>query len=218
MNRTKLDEIAKALADRLRKSLCSGKPRLFTELLRLLANGRPVSPEQLGTAVHLSAADLTAALGRLPSIEFDREGNVVGSGLTLTPTPHHFQVGGHELFTWCALDTLFFPAILKQPARVQSRCPVSGVKVQLKVTPEGVELLEPTSAVVSLVIPEALEACCDVRGSFCNQVHFFSSAEVASRWLTEHPGPIILPVEDAYQLGRMLAEHLFPDHAAEHLS
>lgn len=209
MEKTNLDQIARALADGIREGLCSHKPWFFAELLRVIAEGNPVSPEQIAAILHIPREDVTAALRQMPSVEFDNEGNIVGSGLTLTPTPHHFQVGGHELFTWCALDTLFFPVILNQPACVESPCPVTGVKVQLKVTLEGIELLEPASAVVSIVIPEASDACCDVRGAFCNEVHFFSSSDAASTWVKEHQGAIILPVDEAYQMGRILVKHLF---------
>ncbi len=208
MNRTELDEVARTLADGLRESLCSNRPQFFVQLLRLLAEGRPVSAEQLVTTADFCGDDLTAALRQLPSIEFDPEGNVVGLGLTLTPTPHRFQVGGHQLFTWCALDTLFIPAVIGRTARVESPCPVTGVNVQLTVTPEGVENIDPIAAVVSIVVPDESAACCDVRGAFCNHVHFFSSSEAASTWRTEYQEAIILPVHDAYQLGQMFAEHL----------
>jgi len=215
MNPINLDEIAKTLADGIRESLCSNQPRLFTQLLHLIAQGKLVSPEKIATALRISRDEITAALGLMPSVEFDQEGNIIGSGLTLTPTPHHFHVGDHKLFTWCALDTLIFPVILKQSARVESLCPVSEVEVKLIVTPDGVKDLEPASAVVSIVIPKASEACCDVRGAFCNQVHFFRSSEEASTWLTGHPGAIILTVDEAYQMGRILINHLFKDEENE---
>lgn len=49
MNRTSLDAVARTLADGLRESLCSNRPQLFVQLLRLLAEGCPVFPEQLVT-------------------------------------------------------------------------------------------------------------------------------------------------------------------------
>ena len=177
MRKINLEEIAKALADSLREGLCSQKLWVFPKLLRLIAGGKPVSLEQIAKTLDLSRDEVTDTLRQMANVEFDNEGNVVGSGLTLIPTPHHFQVGGHQLFTWCALDTLFFPVILNQTVRVESPCPVSKVKIQLTVTSEGVADLEPNSAVVSIVVPEAADACCDVRAAFCDQVHFFSSSE-----------------------------------------
>jgi alkylmercury lyase len=113
------------------------------------------------------------------------------------------------------LNGEIFPVILKQSARVESPCPVSSVIVQLTVTLDGVKDLEPASTVVSIVIPKASEACCDVRGAFCNQVHFFRSSEEASAWLAGHPGAMIFTVDEAYQLGRTLIEHLFKDEKNE---
>ena len=211
MKKPNLQEIAQALADELRVGLCSDRPGFFPQLLRLLSQGRPVSPDQLAASLQISRDEVTAALGQMASVEYDSEGNIVGSGVTLTPTPHRFHVGGKELFTWCALDTLLFPAILQEPARVASTCPVTGANIQLIVNPDGgVDSLEPASAVVSIVLPKSsTSSCCDVRGSFCNQVHFFSSAEASAAWLIDHQGAIILSVNEACQLGQMLAEHLF---------
>ncbi len=209
MKTRNLDEIARAVADGLREGFCSDEPLLLPELLGLLADGRAVSPEQLATRLDTSADEVRASLRRLPSVELDDNGNVVASGLTLSPTPHRFQVRGRELFTWCALDTLLFPVMLKETAQVESPCPVTGVAVKLSVTAERVEDVEPTKAVVSIVIPDASEACCDVRGAFCNEVHFFSSRDAASTWLEEHEGGVILSVDNAHQMARILAEQLF---------
>jgi alkylmercury lyase len=54
---------------------------------------------------------------------------------------------------------------------------------------------------VSIVTPDDLVS---VRASFCNHVHFFADADAAAPWLAEHPGGSVLPVADAYQLGRQL--------------
>ncbi|MCY0931502.1 organomercurial lyase [Streptomyces sp. H27-H1] len=49
----------------------------------------------------------------------------------------------------------------------------------------GPIVVEPAGAVVSLLIPGAPSS---VRASFCDQVHFFASADAAKDWLAEHPG------------------------------
>ncbi len=205
MQHAQLDKLARTLADRLdceQRELC-------LQLLRLLARGQPVAPEELAATLHLPRHEVTAALHQLSNTEVDREGNIVGSGLSLVPTPHCFQVNGHALFTWCALDALVYPVILQQAAQVASRCPVTGGMVRLTVTPEGIKDLEPPSAIVSLVLPERAAVCRDVRGTFCHQVHFFSTPEAASLWLAQHPGAFLLSVEDAYQLGRLVAHYRY---------
>ena len=61
--------------------------------------------------------------------------------------------------------------------------------------------VEPATAVVSLVNPEDMTS---IRSSFCNQVHYFTSADDAQTWLKDHPGAELLPVADAHQLGAAL--------------
>jgi alkylmercury lyase len=127
------------------------------------------------------------------------------------PTPHRFEVGGHMLYTWCALDTLMYPVILKLPARVASPCPVTGEPILLSVTPEGIGQLSPPGAVASLVIPQQAEACRDVRGAFCNQVHFFSSREMASTWLEQRPTALLLSTDEAFHLGQMVVRYRYQE-------
>lgn len=200
-----LDEIARAIANGLQ---CDHKA-FCLQLLRLLANGQPVAPEQIAITLGISRDELNAILRQLTDIEYDGEDNIVASGLSLIPTPHHFEINGHALFTWCALDALAYPILLQQPALVKSTCPVTGTSVRLTVTPERIEDHEPTSTVVSFVVPERAKSCCDVRGSFCCFVHFFSSSEAASAWFSEHEDAIILRVVDAYQVARLVVKYRY---------
>jgi alkylmercury lyase len=189
------------LADEL---YCAGTlgRHLCTPLLRLLAAGEPVSIERLARAMGRTPAQVTQALQTLPSIEYDAVGNIVGAGLTLNPTPHQFSINGRTLYTWCALDTLFFPALLEQSADIVSPTPGTGTPVRLSVTPHIVQTVDPAEAVVSIVKPSNNP---DVRQVFCVRVHFFSSADIAEAWLTQHPGGFLLPVADAFALGQQLA-------------
>jgi alkylmercury lyase len=207
-----LDEIARAIANGLH---CDHKA-FCLQLLRFLANGQPVSPEQLATTLDMSRNELTTILRQLSDIEYDDEGNIVASGLSLLPTLHHFQVNRHSLFTWCAMDALTYPMMLQQPAYVESLCPVTGTLISLKVTPESVEFLQPVSAVVSFVIPEKARTCCDVKGSFCCNVLFFSSLEAATMWRSEHQEAIVLPVDEAYQVARMVARYRYREVLSRH--
>lgn len=47
-----------------------------------------------------------------------------------------------------------------------------------------------------------------MRSAFCNQVHFFASAAAAGPWLREHPDAAVLPVREAFDLGRRLTAAL----------
>jgi len=77
--------------------------------------------------------------------------------------------------------------------------------VHIEVTPAGIEMVEPPSAVVSIVAARDLPK---FRNVGCNNTHFFSSPEAASRWLEKHPQATILPAEEAFGLGRLIAEGL----------
>ena len=200
-----LDEIARAIANALH---CDHRA-FCIQLLRLLANGHPVSPEQLAATLDMSSDEVTTILQQLPDIEYNQEGNIVASGLSLLPTSHHFQVNGHALFTWCAMDALTYPMMLQKPAYVESPCPVTGTIINLQVSPESVEFFEPVSAVVSFVIPEKASTCCDVRNSFCCNVLFFSTLAAASEWRSDHQEMIVLPIYEAYQVARMVARYRF---------
>ena len=179
---------------------------LTQPLLKLLTAGQPVTAEQLAVAAGRSAKQIHAALPSMPSIELDEQGRVIGMGITLNPTPHRFEVDGTSLYTWCALDTLIFPALIVRTAHVTSPCHSTGEPVRLTVSPDRVCDVTPSTAVVSIVTPDDMSS---VRASFCNEVHFFASADAAEPWLTEHPGAAVLPVADAFALGQGMAAKQF---------
>ncbi|GGK28504.1 hypothetical protein GCM10011583_70590 [Streptomyces camponoticapitis] len=149
----------------------------------------------------------------MPDTEYDDAGRVIGSGLTQRPTPHHFTIDGVQLYTWCALDTLVFPAVLGRTAHVESPCHTTRTPVCLTVTPTGVTDLNPADAVVSIITPDDMTS---VRSAFCNHVHFFAHPEAAQNWLTDHPGTSTLPVADAHQLGRPLTQTLIDAPTPRH--
>lgn len=204
---------ADQLATRLTTALGAGATNsgtgggwLWPTLLCRLAAGRPVTVDDLTRDSGRSAAEVHAGLAALPDTEYDEHDRVVGHGITLRPTPHQFTVDGRRLYTWCALDTLIFPTVLGQPAQVASPTPVTGDLVHLDVDPAaGVTALQPATAVVSVLVPEA---CSSVRSAFCNQVPFFATPGAAQHWLAQHPDGAVLPVGEAFDLGRRLAQDL----------
>ncbi|WP_245662774.1 organomercurial lyase [Nocardia vermiculata] len=100
---------------------------------------------------------------------------------------------------------MIFPAVLGQPAQVTSPCHATATPVRVTVEPDRVTSVDPATAVVSVVAPNAPAS---IRTAFCNQVHFFASADAAQGWLDVHPGATVLPVADAFALGRPLAQQL----------
>jgi alkylmercury lyase len=72
----------------------------------------------------------------------------------------------------------------------------------MTVTPAGIADLTPAEAVVSFLKPEkAFDQ--DVIQTFCRYVLFFASRSSAQRWASERHGIVLLPVADAFQVGRL---------------
>jgi hypothetical protein len=183
-------------ADLLSPDYAVGR-RLMRTAVRLLARGEPVTTGELGAAAGVDVTDLLNAPAG-PDIEYDDEHRIIGWGLTVIPTPHKFIVDGRRLYTWCAADTLLFPAILGRPARVESHCPTTNTLVRLTVDPQsGVTDLSPDSAVISIPASAELDVA-RVRVSCCNPGRFFASAEAAEDWLAQYPAGTVLPVAEAY--------------------
>jgi alkylmercury lyase len=178
--------------------------RLALPLWRLLAEGAPVSLEQLASLSHRPLDEIQEELPSL-DVRLDQEGKIVAAGVSLVPTRHQVHVGEQELFVWCALDTLMLPAILGRTARVISTCPVTGKAIRLTVTPESISDLSEARAVVSVRLPGEETALCNVQEDLCNDGHFFVSHSVASTWPSLHPKAVLLSVEEAAELGRGLA-------------
>ena len=198
-----LEELAARIAAPLRTTGGEAFLEIVPPTLGLLTRGEPVSPEEIAAAAGKSPEEVRAALERFPSAEWDEQGRVVGAGLTLHPTPHRFEVEGRTLFAWCALDTLMFPVILVRPASIESPCRGTGETVRAEVTLTRIAAVEPSSAVVSIVEPKD---AANIRSVFCENVHFFATPQAASRWLEKHPEATVLPVEEAFRLGRLIAE------------
>jgi alkylmercury lyase len=203
MKTNDLPELAARITAPIRATGGSAFLEIVPPTLDLLVRGKPASPEEIASSSAKSPVEVRAALERFPSAEWDEQGRVVGLGLTLQLTPHRLEVEGRTLFAWCALDTLLFPTLLGRPASIESPCRGTGEPVHIEVTPAGIEAVEPPSAVVSIVAAPDLA---NFRRVSCSNTHFFRSPEAASRWLEKHPEATILPAEDAFRLGRLIAE------------
>ena len=172
--------------------------RVLRTALRLLATGDPVDPAALAAAAGITVAELDQAVAG-HDIEYDDHGQIIGWGLTRNPTPHRFTVEGRVLYTWCAPDTLIFPAVLGRTAQVESPCPATGTTIRVTVDPvRGVTALEPATAVVTIVDPARVDTAA-VRATLCNPQHFFATADAARDFAASHPGMLVLPVADAHR-------------------
>jgi alkylmercury lyase len=192
---TTADSVLGALA-------CCEDPSLAVALLRGLAGGDPVTDNELAAATDRDQAQVTAGLARWPNVHRDEHGRVIAfSGLSLRPTAHRFGLGERQLFTWCAWDTLFLPALLDQTARVRSRCPVTGAEVRLTIEPERIRDYHPETLLVTFP-PSAAVSTADITGSFCCHVHFLAGPDAADEWLRHRPGTTALTLDEAFELGR----------------
>ncbi len=180
---------------------------LAITLLRLLAEGAPAPTQALAHRNDRPADEVERRLAAWPNVERDGHDRVVAfSGLTLRPTVHTFAIGNQTLFTWCAWDTLFLPALLDRTARVQSTCPVTGLPVSLTVTPHTVREVNPAGAVVSIVVPQSID---DIRSTFCCHVMFLASPKAGRAWTATRPNSVLLSLEQAHELGRRTNERYF---------
>lgn len=182
------------------------------QIMQALAEtGQPVSLMHLATRLQVSQETLATHLARILDTEFDKQGNIVGWGITLLPTRHQFVLSGLPLFTWCAFDTVLFPPLLQVEAQVQSICEATGQPITFVATPERIASLLPATSVLSLILPT--RRCDCVRGTFCEQSLFFQSEEAASSWMALHPDAVLLPVKEAAVLGQMVA-NMWPHESA----
>ena len=201
MDEAGLAELAVLIAERL----CGQHERVCVALIRQLAAGKPVSSAQLAETLTMEERAVGPVLRKLSDVDFDGAGNVVGFGLSLIPTVHHFIINGQTLYTWCALDTFMYTALLNQQSQVISRCPVTARPIALAMTPAGVSELTPASSVISVVMPKGSIMDCR-RSAFCDHGHFFATAAAGEFWQHDHPDSVVLPVGMAHRLGRLLAD------------
>lgn len=189
--------------------------RLTVELWRQIATGNPVLPEKVNTTAENLGVSREVAQSVIQKMcERDANGNIVGiAGLSQKKHPHRFRANGIKLSTWCALDALFLPIALKQSVQVESLCPETKQKIQLTITPNGVQGYDPASAAISIVVPspkqEGLESVEEIWMTFCNHIHFFSSQDAAREWFTRKGQEItVLSLEEGFELGRLALEEV----------
>jgi alkylmercury lyase len=198
---------------------------LCSHIASAVLSGKPFTPTVLASSLSTNQHDLSQRLARLPGVEFDHRGRILGWGFTLVPTSHQVRIGGKQLFAWCAFDTIQFPPALHVEAQIHSTCPVTGAPIQFVVTTEGeIQDLTEAQARLSLLIPEHCVTSGNTRlivpehdgkgegiprgcPAFCEQSLFFQSEEAASTFLTMHPQAMLLSLEEAAQLARLITQH-----------
>jgi alkylmercury lyase len=169
---------------------------------RRLARGAPVRVDALASEAGLPPSRALEILTAC-EVAFDERGAIVGfGGLSLTPTAHRFEVDGVGLYTWCAWDALFLPPLLGKPGRLTTTCPVTRQQIHVVITPDRVESVQPSTAVMSFLPP----TCCgaDIISRFCHFVLVFASAQAGDQWTANHPGTFLLSIAEAFELGGLV--------------
>ena len=62
--------------------------------------------------------------------------------------------------------------------------------------------MNPTTTVVSWV--PGTDSPDNIRSRFCDFTHFFTSVETASKYVEKHPGLVVVPVEQVFQIGQLM--------------
>jgi alkylmercury lyase len=161
--------------------------------------------------------DLIAGLGIAPDqahaflrqrTERDASDQIIGAlGLSLTGHPHRLSVAGVALSAWCALVTLFLPALLQQTTTITSPSPGTHSLIRLRVSPQRVEDVSPASTVISIVLVDpSREHTTSVEAgwsAFCHHLHFFATQAEAERWAAGRDDVAILAVDEGFALGQV---------------
>ncbi len=186
------------------------RSRLLIQVWRSLATGGPVTGEQVDQIVATIGIARDEAERFLRQIsERDGDDSIVGiMGLSLNDHPHRFNVNGAQMSTWCAEDTLFLPAMLKQTASVESESPLTKEKIRLTVSTEGIEESSPAGAVVSMVVIDPdkadMSSAPAIWGTFCHHIFFFASREEGELWAAGRDDIEILSLDEGFELGKQV--------------
>lgn len=175
-----------------------------TVLLTHLLEGTPVEPETLSRETGLSSEKLDPLLADIEA-ERNGDGQIVGVGLSLRPTPHQYEAQGKVFYAWCAADTLLFPALLNHTATVTSRDPTNGDAIKVNVSPDAIEDIEPTSAVMTWA--EGSDPS-SLRETFCLPTRYFADENAAYKWAAQRDEVRVLSVEEAHDAARPLADRV----------
>lgn len=182
------------------------------KLYQLLSLGKPVSIETFADNINLNTDETEKLLASWTGVSFDDEHRINAFwGVSTSATSHSFQLNDQTLYTWCAWDLLFVPVIYQQSIQAQTQCPVSKKTISLNISKEGVETIEPVTAMITFIKPdlEALKA--NITGSFCQYIFFVDSENSGKEWQKTHANGFLLDINQGFELGKNIIQKVFKD-------
>ncbi|HTF06864.1 MAG TPA: organomercurial lyase, partial [Asanoa sp.] len=104
----------------------------------------------------------------------------------------------------CAPDLIAIAALLDVPFSAEEPCAATGTPIRITFTPNGIEQVEPPSAVAAVLPPEQAGAhasgtISQIDAGVCVFQPFFASADAAEEWLAAHPGGRVFTIEEMFQ-------------------
>ncbi len=107
--------------------LSAEEQRVSLVFYQLLVKGKPVALENVATKSGSTVQEINLIIGRWGSeVLWNEDRKIIGFfGLNLNKTAHSLEVDDTMLYTWCAWDALFIPALLDKTVKVRSTCPVT---------------------------------------------------------------------------------------------
>jgi alkylmercury lyase len=177
------------------------------------AGQRPVSLDQLATHVRLPAAETARLLHLTWQQRVDlRDGMIRLDARPAGPRRYRVHAGGRSVGAGrgCSVDMYLLALALGRPIHAEATCPATGTPITVDIAPEGVERIDPPTAVVAVADLDAdLTLGPDrIDADVCAQQPFFASAQAASQWLADHPQGRLIPVRSFHTEARRLIARL----------
>jgi alkylmercury lyase len=190
-------------------NLGEDEQRIAVAVLRLLADGEPVTIGAAAAAAGLPEQAAGQVLRSWPAVFWDDHQRITGFwGLALPGMPHRLRRAGTGLSAWCAWDPLFLARVVGD-LEVATADPVTGEEITYRIRRDGtVGGASHPGAVLSFLRPDQPWDD-DVMTTFCHYVLHFTSPATAQRWTGAHPGTFVISLADAAELARRHVARFF---------
>lgn len=150
--------------------------------------------------------------GGMPSLHIWHDADQVWLDFATSETPRFwYHIGDRRIgVAGCAPDIFGVARALNAPMRAEATCPATGTWITVDFTPDGVQAVDPSDAVVAVMdlntVPEAakLVDSATVDAEVCTQQVFFANADAATAWLDRNPRGRVMPITAFNQWSRRL--------------